>query len=108
MSLHPLMWLFTTWTKLILITALTITIVFSTSLNDRITISNAQLTEKNNKGKVFAMYAASLIKTFEQTLGPSFEKKTGYTYAGEARGSVQIANMIIDGQRRPDIFVSAG
>jgi molybdate/tungstate transport system substrate-binding protein len=54
------------------------------------------------------MYAASLIKTFEESLGPSFEKKTGYTYAGEARGSVQIANMIIDGQRKPDVFVSAG
>jgi len=91
---------------MILIAALTITIVFSTSLNGRIT--NAQPSQQNNKGKVFAMYAASLIKTFEQTLGPSFEKKTGYTYVGEARGSVQIANMIIDGQRRPDIFVSAG
>ena len=54
------------------------------------------------------MYAASLIKTFEESLGPSFEKKTGYIYAGEARGSVQIANMIIDGQRKPDVFVSAG
>ena len=54
------------------------------------------------------MYAASLITTFEQTLGPSFEKKTGYAYTGEGRGSVQIANMIIDGQRRPDVFVSAG
>jgi len=100
--------LFTSWTKLILITALTITIVFSTSLNGRITISNAQLGQQDNKGKVFAMYAASLINTFEQTLGPSFEKKTGYIYVGEARGSIQIANMIIDGQRRPDIFVSAG
>jgi molybdate/tungstate transport system substrate-binding protein len=54
------------------------------------------------------MYAASLVKTFENNLGPSFEKKTGYTYIGEGRGSVQIANMIIDGQRRPDVFVSAG
>ena len=54
------------------------------------------------------MYAASLINPFEQTLGPSFEEKTGYTYTGEGRGSLQIANMIIDGQRRPDIFVSAG
>jgi molybdate/tungstate transport system substrate-binding protein len=36
------------------------------------------------------------------------KKKTGYTYTGEGRGSVQIANMIIDGQRKPDVFVSAG
>ena len=41
-------------------------------------------------------------------LGPSFQNKTGYKYTGEARGSVQIANMIIDGQRTPDVFVSAG
>jgi molybdate/tungstate transport system substrate-binding protein len=48
------------------------------------------------------VYAASLIKIFENSIGPSFEKKTAYTYTGEGRGSVQIANMIIDG------FVSAG
>ena len=29
-------------------------------------------------------------------------------YTGEGSGSVQIANMIIDGQRKPDVFVSAG
>ena len=33
---------------------------------------------------------------------------TGYTYVGEGKGSVQIANLIIDGFRKPDIFVSAG
>src|SRR5919202_3888764 len=51
-----------------------------------------------NQGKVFVMYAASLVNTFEKVLGPSFERDTGYTYTGEARGSLQIANMIIDGQ----------
>ena len=61
-----------------------------------------------SKDKVFVMYAASLIKTFEDTLGPAFQNKTGYTYEGEARGSVQVANMIIDGLRTPDVFVSAG
>ena len=50
------------------------------------------------------MYAGSLVKIFEKDLGP----KTGYTYTGEGRGSLQIANMILDGQRRPDVFVSAG
>jgi molybdate/tungstate transport system substrate-binding protein len=63
---------------------------------------------KLNRGKVFIMYAGSLIKTFESTVGPSFQKETGYGYIGEGRGSLQIANMIIDGQRRPDIFISAG
>jgi molybdate/tungstate transport system substrate-binding protein len=67
------------------------------------TITHAQA----SKDKVFVMYAASLIKTFEETLGPSFQEETGYIYDGEPRGSVQIANMIIDGLRTPDVFVSA-
>jgi molybdate/tungstate transport system substrate-binding protein len=54
------------------------------------------------------MYAASLLKTFEESLGPAFQVDAGYPYQGEARGSVQIANMILDGLRRPDVFVSAG
>lgn len=93
--------------KFILFAVLTFTIVLSISTNGIVIVSNAQQTSQS-KGKVFVMYAASLIKTFEQTLGPSFEKKTGYSYTGEGRGSVQIANMIIDGQREPDVFVSAG
>jgi molybdate/tungstate transport system substrate-binding protein len=60
------------------------------------------------KEKVSVMYAASLIKTFEEVLGPAFQRESGYPYEGEARGSVQIANMIIDGLRTPDFFVSAG
>jgi molybdate/tungstate transport system substrate-binding protein len=60
------------------------------------------------KGEVFIMYAGSLVKTFENTIGPSFQKDTGYIYVGEGKGSVQLANMIIDKQRDPDVFVSAG
>jgi molybdate/tungstate transport system substrate-binding protein len=62
----------------------------------------------NQGGKVFVMYAGSLVKIFEKDLGPKFQTKTGYTYTGEGRGSLQIANMILDSQRRPDVFVSAG
>jgi molybdate/tungstate transport system substrate-binding protein len=54
------------------------------------------------------MYAGSLVKTFESTIGPLFQKDTGYIYVGEGKGSVQLANMIIDKQRDPDVFVSAG
>jgi molybdate/tungstate transport system substrate-binding protein len=93
--------------KFILFAVLIFAIVLSVPINVMVTASNAQQTQQN-KGKVFVMYAASLIKTFEESLGPSFEKRTGYTYVGEGRGSVQIANMIIDGQRKPDVFVSAG
>jgi molybdate/tungstate transport system substrate-binding protein len=94
--------------KFILFAVLTFAIVFAISTHGKVTVSNAQQTTLQQNSKVFVMYAASLIKTLEQTLGPSFEKKTGYAYTGEGRGSVQIANMIIDGQRKPDVFVSAG
>jgi molybdate/tungstate transport system substrate-binding protein len=93
--------------RFILFAVLSFAIAFSISVHSRVRVSDAQQTSQN-KGKVFVMYAASLIKTFENNIGPSFEKKTGYTYTGEGRGSVQIANMIIDGQRKPDVFVSAG
>ena len=83
------------------------TLIFSISIDgiwSVVGISQAQV----SKGKVFVMYAASLIKTFEEIVGPAFQKETGYPYQGEARGSVQVANMIIDGLRKPDFFVSAG
>jgi molybdate/tungstate transport system substrate-binding protein len=78
--------------------------VFDSGLTPAVPISQAQL----SNDKVFVMYAASLIKTFEETLGPAFQEETGYIYDGEPRGSVQVANMIMDGLRTPDIFVSAG
>jgi molybdate/tungstate transport system substrate-binding protein len=58
--------------------------------------------------EVFVMYAGSLVKIFETSLGSSFQNQTGYTYEGEGKGSVQIANLMVDGFRKPDIFVSAG
>ncbi len=57
---------------------------------------------------VSVMYAGSLVKTFETEMGPSFHNQTGYNFVGEGRGALQIANLIIDGFRRPDVFVSAG
>jgi molybdate/tungstate transport system substrate-binding protein len=61
-----------------------------------------------NQGKVFVMYAGSLVKIFENVMGPAFQNETGYQYVGEGKGSVQIANLIKDGFRSPDVFVSAG
>src|ERR671921_1685352 len=102
--------------KFILVTVLTtivfVTLAFSLSIdNSFVTVEatkDPQVSSSSNQGKVFVMYAASLIKTFEDSFGPLFQKETGYTYEGEARGSVQVANMIIDGLRTPDVFVSAG
>jgi ABC-type molybdate transport system substrate-binding protein len=70
--------------RFILFTILSFAIAFSISINGIVTVSNGEQTSQN-KGKVFVMYAASLIKTFENSIGPSFEKKTGYTYTGEGR-----------------------
>src|SRR5215210_6177962 len=95
--------------KFILVVAFTIVVVFSISIDNSFVIAATTDPQvSSNQGKVFVLYAASLIKTFENNFGPLFQKETGYTYEGEARGSVQIANMIIDGLRRPDVFVSAG
>jgi molybdate/tungstate transport system substrate-binding protein len=56
---------------------------------------------------VLVMYAGSLVKIFENRIEPSFHNQTGYNLVGEGKGSVQIANMILDGFRRPDVFLSA-
>ena len=77
------------------------------------TIGNEFLTVKgtpttDNQGKVFVMYAGSLVKTLEDVIGPAFQNESGYAYVGEGKGSVQVANLIRDGFRTPDVFVSAG
>jgi molybdate/tungstate transport system substrate-binding protein len=72
------------------------------------TTNGTQTSPIRQRDPVYVMYAASLLKTFEESLGPAFQADTGYPYQGEARGSVQIANMVLDGLRRPDVFVSAG
>jgi len=60
-----------------------------------------------NASDVFVMYAGSLVKIFENNIEPSFSNQTAFNLVGEGKGSVQIANMILDGFRRPDFFISA-
>jgi len=62
----------------------------------------------NNQDKVLVMYAGSLVKIFEDVIGPAFQSESGYPYIGEGKGSVQVSNLIKDGFRTPDVFVSAG
>ena len=62
----------------------------------------------DNQGKVFVMYAGSLVKILEDVIGPAFQNESGYPYVGEGKGSVQVSNLIKDGFRTPDVFVSAG
>ncbi|WP_148685847.1 extracellular solute-binding protein [Candidatus Nitrosocosmicus hydrocola] len=65
-------------------------------------------TSTDNQKKVFVMYAGSLVKIFEDIMGPAFQNESGYFYEGEGKGSVQVANLIKDKFRTPDVFVSAG
>jgi len=43
----------------------------------------------------------------ENSLGPSFQSATGYTYQGEGHGSLQDAQLMISGARSPDVLISA-
>jgi molybdate/tungstate transport system substrate-binding protein len=58
-------------------------------------------------GDVNVIYTGSLISIMETKIGPAFIH-LGYDYRGEGHGSIQDTNMIIDGQRFPDIFKSVG
>ena len=71
------------------LTAVLIFAIYVNGIWPVIVASQAQM----SKDRVFVMYAASLIKTFEEKLGPTFQEKTGYIYEGEARGSVQYSRL---------------
>jgi molybdate/tungstate transport system substrate-binding protein len=91
-----------------IIQCLTISIVISISCTFSLNEFVIAQAENQDHGKVFVMYAGSLLKIFEDKLGPSFQNQTGFTFQGESKGSVQSANMILEGFRKPDVFVSAG
>jgi molybdate/tungstate transport system substrate-binding protein len=56
---------------------------------------------------VSVLYAGSLATVMENGIGPAFTKTTGYTYQGEAQGSLGAAQMIRNHLRTPDVFISA-
>jgi molybdate/tungstate transport system substrate-binding protein len=58
-------------------------------------------------GTVQVVYAGSLGAALERSVGPEFEKNSGFTYQGEGQGSLGAAKMISDGLRSPDVFISA-
>lgn len=64
-------------------------------------------TAATGSGPVNVMYAGSLVGLMEQKFGPAFNRVTGYTFRGEGRGSVALANLIKAKARTPDIFISA-
>jgi molybdate/tungstate transport system substrate-binding protein len=55
---------------------------------------------------VSVAYAGSLVALMEKSIGPAFSA-SGVAFHGEAKGSTAIANLIRDGLRTPDVFVSA-
>jgi ABC-type molybdate transport system substrate-binding protein len=56
---------------------------------------------------VSVLYAGSLATVMENGVGPAFAKATGYTYQGEAQGSLGAAQLIRSRMRTPDVFISA-
>jgi molybdate/tungstate transport system substrate-binding protein len=81
--------------------------LYSVHLLDEFSSAKGTVTG-DNQNKVFVMYAGSLVKIFEDVIGPAFQSESGYPYVGEGKGSVQVSNLIKDGFRTPDVFVSAG
>ena len=55
---------------------------------------------------VSVAYAGSLVTPMEKSIGPAFAA-TGHAYMGEGKGSTVIANLIREGLRTPDVFISA-
>jgi molybdate/tungstate transport system substrate-binding protein len=56
---------------------------------------------------ISVLYAGSLATVMENGIGPAFAKATGYTYQGEAQGSLGAAQMVRNHLRSPDVFISA-
>jgi molybdate/tungstate transport system substrate-binding protein len=63
--------------------------------------------DKAPKRSVSVLYAGSLATVMENGVGPAFTRATGYTYKGEAHGSLGAARLIHDHLRSPDVFISA-
>ena len=63
--------------------------------------------EGSGEGSVSVLYAGSLVKAMESGIGPAFSARSGFDYRGEGKGSVAAVNLIKDGLRDPDVFISA-
>ena len=92
------------YSKTILLSAIFLPIIFFIFFSFSIKELNATNTIDKD---VSVMYAGSLVNIFENEIKSVFQNLTGYNFIGEGKGSVQISNMILDGFRKPDVFVSA-
>ena len=57
--------------------------------------------------RVSVLSAGSLSVLCNETIGPAFESGTEYSYRGEFHGSKTVMRMVRDGQKYPDVVVSA-
>ncbi|MGM0398342.1 MAG: extracellular solute-binding protein [Halobacteriota archaeon] len=60
-----------------------------------------------SSGRVSVLSAGSLSVVFNDVVGPRFTEETGYEYRGEFHGSNAVMRMVLEGQKRPDVIVSA-
>ena len=56
---------------------------------------------------VSVLYAGSLVATMEGPIKEALRMRYGVQFAGEAKGSRALANLISAGLRTPDVFISA-
>ena len=56
---------------------------------------------------VSVAYAASLVSVMEGPVARALAERAGLRFAGEAKGSRALANLIRAGLRNPDVFISA-
>jgi molybdate/tungstate transport system substrate-binding protein len=58
-------------------------------------------------GTVSTLFAGSLLAYMEGSIGPAFQRASGYSFEGFGGGSTELANEIKGGVRTGDVFVSA-
>ena len=58
-------------------------------------------------GRVDVLYAGSLVGVMEHSLGPAFDRATGFHFEGYAGGSDALAEQIKGKLRPADVFISA-
>jgi len=65
------------------------------------------IAEAKSSGTVRVLYAGSLEDLMNKSIGPAFQKATGYTFSGYPAGSSDLANEIKGKVRQGDVFISA-
>ncbi|MCL6452381.1 MAG: extracellular solute-binding protein [Alicyclobacillus sp.] len=61
----------------------------------------------SGQGNLSVLYAGSMTNVMEQKIRPAVKQQLGLDFAGEGKGSNELAQMIAAGIRQPDVFISA-